>query len=87
MFVAKLGKQLLPTPEIHGSNQVTGNFYWTNISYQLFVEKTKIKKKSPGMAHFFKLNIFVTFFNWLYDADLLSNEVDSAHLRKGFVVL
>ena len=39
------------------------------------------------MAHFFKLNIFVTFFNWLYDADLLSNEVDSAHLRKGFVVL
>ena len=28
-------------------------FYWTFVYYQLCIGKTKIKKKWPGMAHFF----------------------------------
>ena len=33
VVVAQLAEQLLPTPEVRGSNLVIGNFYWTNISY------------------------------------------------------
>ena len=28
-------------------------FYWTFVYYELCIGKTKIKKKRPGMAHFF----------------------------------
>ena len=55
MVVAHLVEQLLPTPEFCGSNPVIGkNLYWTFVYCQLFIEKTKIKKKMPGMAHFLK---------------------------------
>ena len=45
----------LPISEDPGLNPVIGNFYWTCL---LFVEKTKIKEKRPGMAHLKK-----TFFS------------------------
>ena len=38
-------------PEVHGSYPVIGkNLYWTITD--ICIEKTKIMKKRPGMAHF-----------------------------------
>ena len=50
-------EQSLPTPEVCSSNPVIGN-----LLYRIFnclptvncIEKTKIKKKTPGMADFFE---------------------------------
>ena len=47
MVVAQLVEQSLLTPEIRGSNPDIGEILSTNYT----IEKTKIKKKSPGMAH------------------------------------
>ena len=52
--VVQLSERLLLIPEDLGSNPVNGNFYWTFIYCWLFVERTKIKKNRPGMAHFKK---------------------------------
>ena len=54
MVVAQLVEWSLPTPEVHGSNLfISQNLYWTfTINC---IEKTKIKKKRPGMGHFKKL--------------------------------
>ena len=55
--VAQLVEQSLPTPEIRGSNPVIGNLlYWSFICLlsTVPIEKKKIKKKRPGMAHFIK---------------------------------
>ena len=47
----QLVERLLPTPEIHGENPVTGDFIYNRIYYKNCIEKTKIKrKKRPGMA-------------------------------------
>ena len=49
--LAQLVEQLLLIPEVSDSNPVIGiNLYWT-FYRQLCFEKTKIKKKRPGMAH------------------------------------
>ena len=50
---AQLIDRSLPIPEVHSSNPVMRkNKYWTfTVSC---IEKTKIKKKRPVMAHFFK---------------------------------
>ena len=48
--MAQLVEQLLPIPEVHGSNPVIGENLF--VYCQLCIEKTKIKKKRPGMAHF-----------------------------------
>jgi len=55
VVVAQLVEQSLPIPEVRGSNPVIGNnLNILNICYcQLCIEKTKIKKKRPGMAQFF----------------------------------
>ena len=51
VVLAQLVEQLLPIPEILGSNPVIGkNLYWTCTVN--CIEKTKIKKKRSGMAHF-----------------------------------
>ena len=52
--MAQLVEQSLPTPEVHGSNQVIGKIYIErSLSTVLKFEKTKIKeKKRQGMAHF-----------------------------------
>ena len=63
VVVAQLVGRLLPIPEVRGSNPVivkTLFIYWTFVYCQLCIEKTKIKKKRPGMAHFFKKKFSVT---------------------------
>ena len=58
MVVAQLVERLLPIPGVCCSNPVIGkNLYWT-----IFTEKTKIKKKRQGMAHFFKKKNWTTSF-------------------------
>ena len=57
VVVAQLVERLLPIPEVRGSNPVIGKnlfIYLTFVYCQLCIEKTKIKKKRPGMAHLFK---------------------------------
>ena len=51
--MAQLVERLLPVLEIRGSNPVIGKIYIEHFKLST-VEKTKIKKKRPGMAHFFK---------------------------------
>ena len=51
VVVAQLVEWSLPIPEVRGSNPVIGkNLLILNIVNCL--EKTKIKKKRPGMAHY-----------------------------------
>ena len=59
VVVAQLVERSLLLPEVHGWNPVIGkNLFISNICYcQLCIEKMKIKKKRPGMAHFFKKKI------------------------------
>ena len=47
VVVAQLVERSLPTPEVRGSNPDIGKVLSTNCT----LEKTKIKKKRPGMAH------------------------------------
>ena len=47
VVVAQLVERLLPTPEIRGSNPDIIKIVYTNCT----IEKTKIKKKRPGMGH------------------------------------
>ena len=57
VVVAQLVERSLPIPEVCGSNPVIGKnlfIYWTFVYCQLCIEKTKIKKKRQGMAHFLK---------------------------------
>ena len=54
MVVAQSTARLLPIPEDQSSNLVIGNPLLNN--YLLFVDKTKIKKKIPGIAHFKTIN-------------------------------
>ena len=51
VVVAQLVERSLSIPEVRGSNPVIGKIlYWTFTVN--CIEKTKIKKKRPGMAHF-----------------------------------
>ena len=52
VVVAQLIEQSLPTPEIRGSNPDIGKILSANYT----IEKTKIKKKRPGMPIFKKTN-------------------------------
>ena len=51
LVVAQLVERSLLTPEIRGSNPVIGEILSTNLSANCITEKTKIKKKRPGMDH------------------------------------
>ena len=56
--MAQLVERSLPIPEVRGSNPIIDKklyLYWTFVYCQLCIEKTKIKKKRPGMAHLKKL--------------------------------
>ena len=60
VVVAQLVERLIPITKVRGSNPVIGkNLFinWTFVYCQLCIEKTKIKKKRPGMAHFFKTSL------------------------------
>ena len=54
--MAQLVERSLLIPEIPSSHPVIGKnyLYRTFVYCQLCIEKTKIKKKRPGMAHFLK---------------------------------
>ena len=53
MVVAQLVERSLPIPEVRGSNPVSDKKYIEHFTVNC-IEKTKIKKKRPGRAHFFK---------------------------------
>ena len=55
MVVAQLVERLLPTSEIRGLNPDIGKILSTNCT----IEKTKIKKKRPGMAHLKKTTLWL----------------------------
>ena len=53
VVVAQLIERALPIPEVCGSNPVIGkNLYIEHLLIVNCIEKTKINKKRPGMAHF-----------------------------------
>ena len=52
VVVAQLAEQLLPISEVCSLNPVIGKIYIELIILSTFIEKTKIKKILPGMAHF-----------------------------------
>ena len=55
--VAQLVEQSLPIPEVRGSNPVIGKIYLYIehlFTVNCVLKRRKIKKKRPGMAHFFK---------------------------------
>ena len=54
MVVAQLVERSLPIPEVHGSNLVIDKLLYLTMFTVNCIEKTKIKKKRPGMAHFCK---------------------------------
>ena len=57
VVVDHLVERSLPIPKVCGSNPIIGQkLYWT-FTVNCIIEKTKIKEKRPGMAHFIK-----TFF-------------------------
>ena len=59
VVVAQLVEQLLPIPEVCSSNPDIGkNLYWT-FTVLNSIEKTKIKKKRPGMAHFLEKLVMI----------------------------
>ena len=72
VVVAQFVEWLLSIPEVRGSNPVIGKIYlyWKLVYCQLCIEKTKIKKKWPGMAHFKKTTaqrhfpVFYCMRNW-----------------------
>ena len=54
VVVAQLVERSLSIPEVRGSNPVIGKnlfIYLTFVYCQLCIEKTKIKKKRPGLAN------------------------------------
>ena len=55
LIVAELVERQLPTPEIHSLNPIIGKILSTNLSNKAIIEKTKVKKKRPGMAYLFKV--------------------------------
>ena len=57
--VAQLVEQLLPIPEVRGSNSVIGKtlfIYWTFVFCRLCIEKTKIKKKEAENGPLLRLD-------------------------------
>ena len=57
VVVAQLVEWSLPTPEVRSSKPVIGKLLYrifNCLPTVNFIEKTKIKKKRPGMAHFYK---------------------------------
>ena len=49
--MVQLAERSLPIPEIGGFNPDIGSISNVYISVNCYPEKTKIKKKRPGMAH------------------------------------
>ena len=61
--MAQLAEQLLPTPEICGSNpDISNEIFPTYLYVNCFPEETKMKKKKPGMAHLKNISIHPVSF-------------------------
>ena len=56
VVVAQLVEQSLSIPEVQGSTPVIGKILLRILFIINCIEKTKINKKKPGMAHFKKKN-------------------------------
>ena len=54
--MAELVERLLPTPEIHSSDQVIGKFLLPIDCNKSVLKRRKQRKKRPGIAHFFRNN-------------------------------
>ena len=52
VVVAQLVERSLPMPEACGSNPDIDKIYIKHLFTVSCIEKTKIKKKRPGMVHF-----------------------------------
>ena len=68
VVVAQLVERLLTIPEVRGSTPVIGKIFIEHLFIINCIEKTKINKKRPGMAHFlkkFEQLIGENFFNFL----------------------
>ena len=52
--MAQLVEQLLAIPEVRSSNPVIDKIYLEHLFTANCIEKTKIKKKRQGIAHFYK---------------------------------
>ena len=61
--MTQLVERSLPTSEIRGSNPLIGKMLSTNLSTHCIIEKSKIKKKRPGMAHLFNLIVMSIEFS------------------------
>ena len=53
LVVAQLMQRQLPIPDVRGSNPDIGKIYNENLCIVNCNEKAKIKKKRPGLDHFF----------------------------------
>ena len=53
VVVAQLVERSLSIPEVRGSNSDIGKFFYWILTVNC-IEKTKIKKKRPGLAHFYE---------------------------------
>ena len=53
--MAQLVERSFPTPEIRSSNPIIGKILSSKVSTICIIEKTKIKKKRTGMAHYEKV--------------------------------
>ena len=75
--MAQLVERSLPIPEVGGSNPVIGKnlfIYWTFVYCQLWIEKTKIKKKEAGSGPFLKkLNSIEPSQDWVQDLQFVGN--------------
>ena len=86
MVVAQLVERLLAISEVCGSNPVFGKIHIEHLFTVNCIEKTKIKKKRPGMAHFFiiiKKNSFKRFAQTrvrLWGVDLLATDLSYEQL-------
>ena len=78
VVVAQLVVQALLTPEICGSNPVISKIWSTNLYTNCMIEKTKIKKKMPGMA-----NLKKSLRDLISDTQLESKEGEKAQQLGG----
>ena len=60
VVVAQLANRSLLTPEVRGSNPVIGEVLLNIVNS---FEKTKIKKKRLGMAHFYNESLILSVFD------------------------
>ena len=87
MVVAQLAEQPLLTSEIRGSNPNNGKVYHLCISDNCNSEKTKIKKKRPGLASLKNDLWRVVPDIWPKSLDLLKcTNVSTRQLAKGWLI-